>query len=158
MKKGIGNILVWLGIGSLLFSSCDNKVVYDEYHTLEGRNWEKAEEYFFVFRIDDNARPYDMTFEVRNNNLYPFQNLWVFLEEKLPSGEVARDTLECMLADDFGKWLGDGMSVHQSSFPLHTRYLFPDTGSYTISFRQGMRKESLPGIQQIGVRIEESAR
>ncbi|MDH6341279.1 gliding motility-associated lipoprotein GldH [Parabacteroides sp. PFB2-12] len=158
MKKGIGNILIWIGAGCLLLSSCDNRVIYDKYLTLEERNWDKEKEYFFLFQIDDNTIPYDLTFEVRNNNLYPFQNLWVFIEEQQPSGEVKRDTLECMLADDFGKWLGDGMSVHELSFPLRTHYQFPDTGTYSISFRQGMRKEILPGIQQLGLRIETSNR
>ncbi|MDL2282202.1 gliding motility lipoprotein GldH [Parabacteroides sp. OttesenSCG-928-G06] len=156
MKKGKWFILSLLFAGSLFFSACDDRVKYDGYQTLENRSWEKDKEYFFEFQVDDNTVPYDVTFEVRNNNLYPFQNLWIFWEETQPSGEVWRDTLECILADDYGKWLGKGMSVYQSGFALRTHYQFPDTGSYAISIRQGMRKSPLEGIQQIGIRVEES--
>lgn len=143
-------------ITCLLLSSCGGPVVFDRYQTIDGRHWEKDKEYYFTVEIDDITTPYNLTFEVRNNNLYPFQNLWIFWGEEQPSQTILKDTTECMLADDYGKWLGQGISLYQSSFPLRTEYRFPETGTYTFSFRQGMRNDELPGIQEIGLKVIKS--
>lgn len=155
MKSRSRNGLFVLLVIVLCFG-CSNQASYHQYQSLNGRYWEKDAEYFFTFHIPDAQTAYDLSLEIRNNNLYPFQNLWVFWQEELPSGTLRRDTIECMLADDYGKWLGQGVSLFQSSFPLRNHYFFPDTGSYTISFRQGMREEHLPGIQEIGLKVNPS--
>jgi gliding motility-associated lipoprotein GldH len=139
-----------------LFSCGKNQTVYNQYQTIAHSTWEKDKEYYFTFHIDDSTVPYNITLEIRNNNLYPYQNLWLFLNEESPIGSMARDTMECMLADDFGKWLGNGISLFQTSFPIKTNYHFTDTGSYTFSFRQGMRNDTLRGIQEMGLRIEKA--
>ena len=72
---------------------------------------EKDKEYYFTFEVKDISVPYDLTLEVRNNNLYPYQNLWLFCSEEQPIGPLRRDTIECMLADEFGKWHGHGISL-----------------------------------------------
>jgi gliding motility-associated lipoprotein GldH len=88
--------------------------------------------------------------------MYPYQNLWIFCNEEQPIGELKRDTMECVLADDFGKWHGKGISLFQSSFPVHSVYKFPYAGQYTFSFKQGMRDHELKGIQEIGLRVEKA--
>ncbi|MDR1623736.1 MAG: gliding motility lipoprotein GldH [Tannerellaceae bacterium] len=139
-----------------LFSCGRNQVVYNQYLAIDHSAWEKGKEYYFTFQIDDPAVPYNITLEIRNNNLYPYQNLWLLLQEESPVGPMARDTMECVLADDFGKWLGSGISLFQTSFPIKTNYLFTNTGRHTFSFRQGMRNDTLKGIQEIGLRIEKN--
>lgn len=141
---------------SSLFFSCTKEVLYDQYQPIENALWEKNKEYYFSFQVTDISMPYDVTLEIRNNNLYPFQNLWVFCSEEQPIGPLKRDTIECMLADDYGKWHGKGISLFQSSFPVRKKFTFPHTGQYTFSVRQGMRNDSLPGIQEIGIRVVQS--
>lgn len=142
----------------LLCISCGESSFYEQYLSIEDRHWEKEKEYYFTFEITDTSIAYDVTVEIRNNNLYPFQNLWLFALEEQPSGGFRRDTIECMLADDYGKWLGTGISLYQSSFPLHSQYHFKEEGTYTLGFRQGMRNDRLPGIQNIGLRISKVTR
>lgn len=140
----------------LLFVSCNGPIVYSRYQGIQGRSWDKEDEYFFTFDITETNIPYDISLEIRNNNLYPFQNLWVFWGQEQPSGTITKDTLECVLADDYGKWLGKGISLFETSFPLKSAYTFPESGSYTIALRHGMRKENLPGIESIGIRIQKT--
>ncbi|MDR1937777.1 MAG: gliding motility lipoprotein GldH [Tannerellaceae bacterium] len=137
-----------------LLLSCENRVIYNQYQGIDEFAWEKEKTYYFTFRIDDETAPYNISFEVRNNNLYPYQNLWVFYSEEQPVGPVRQDTLECMLANEFGKWHGKGISLYQSGFPVRTDYRFPLKGQYTFGFRQGMRDDTLKGIHEIGLRIE----
>lgn len=139
---------------SLFFFSCEQKAVYEQYQAIHNTTWEKNKEYYFTFQIEDISVPYNLTLEVRNNNLYPYQNLWIFCNEEQPIGPLKRDTLECILADEYGKWHGHGISLFQSSFPVRTHYKFQHTGQYTFSFRQGMRCDALKGIQEIGFRVE----
>lgn len=136
--------------------SCDTAAVYEQYISIEDAAWEKEKEILFTFEVEDSSVPYNLSVQVRNNNLYPYQNLWLFAAEEQPNGLLRRDTIECMLADDFGKWYGNGVSLFQSSFPVRTNYTFPSEGEYTFRIRQGMRKEVVPGIQEIGFRVEKA--
>jgi gliding motility-associated lipoprotein GldH len=145
-----------LFLGLLILFACTNRTLYNQYQVIDPVEWSKDREYFFTFHIDDITVPYNITFEVRNNNLYPYQNLWIFYTEEPPVGDIRRDTLECQLADEYGKWYGDGISLYQSGFPIRSHYYFPLKGQYTFSFRQGMRNDKLRGIQEIGLRIEQT--
>lgn len=147
--------ILFMGV-SLLSVSCSRSAIYDSYQIINNSRWEKDTEYYFVFEVTDITVPYDLTLEVRNNSFYPFQNLWLFSSEENAGGLVRRDTLEIMLADDFGKWYGKGISIFQLGVPFYQRYYFSEEGEYTIGFRQGMREDELPGIQGIGLRIEKS--
>ena len=135
--------------------SCTESACYEQYQTVDNP-WDKNKEYFFVVDIEDPAVSYNVSVSIRNNNLYPYQNLWLFYTTTQPGGLVLRDTIECMLADDYGKWLGSGISIYHLNIPLQTRYTFPQKGQYTFAIRQGMRDEKLKGIEQIGVRIEKN--
>ncbi|MDD2437873.1 MAG: gliding motility lipoprotein GldH [Massilibacteroides sp.] len=137
-------------------TSCHYDALYDQYQIIENTVWEKEKEYFFTFRVEDISIPYDLTLEVRNNNLYPYQNLWLFCAEERPVGGLVRDTIECVLADEFGKWYGKGISLFQLSIPLKKNHYFSHKGQYTFSFRQGMRIDYLKGIQELGFRVVRS--
>lgn len=141
---------------TFLCFSCDQQALYDQYQAIDNTAWEKDKEYYFSFQVDDISCPYNLTLEVRNNNMYPYQNLWLFCNEEQPIGPLKRDTIECVLADEFGKWYGHGISLFQSSFPIREKYTFEHPGMYTFSFRQGMRDSTLKGIQEIGFRVEKA--
>jgi gliding motility-associated lipoprotein GldH len=151
--------LLLLAACLLSLASCRDGIVYHQYKEINNVFWGKDEVYFFTFRVDDTTTPYDILFEVRNDNWYPYQNLWVFCSETPPHpAPMKQDTLECMLADEFGKWYGKGIALHQLSFPLRTGYTFPTEGEYTFSFRQAMRNDNLRGIREIGLCVRPSNR
>jgi gliding motility-associated lipoprotein GldH len=130
--------------------------VYNRYQSINRKEWEKEEEYFFTFDIIDATAAYDLSIDIRNTNFYPYRNLWLFVREEQPFGAFHRDTMECLLADEYGRWYGKGISLFESSFPLRTRHYFPRPGRYTLGVRHGMRTGKLTGIQDIGLRITTS--
>ena len=148
-------ILVFLA-ASCLFFSCGKDTVYNEYQSVRDKIWNKQDVYFFNFEIKDNSIAYFVALQIRNNDLYPYQNLWILNDEAQPSGATVKDTIEYMLADDFGKWTGNGITLFQSSIILRNNYHFPDTGKYTISIRHGMRDNDLKGIENVGLFIGKS--
>ena len=157
MRKRLSTNIVSVAIiASCFLFSCGRDTVYNEFQSINDKAWSKQDEYFFNFEIKDNSIKYDISIQLRNNDTYPYQNLWMFCNELQPSGISAKDTLEYMLADDFGKWTGNGITLFQSLIPLKSSYNFPDTGKYTISIRHGMRDDVLRGIENIGLIIEKS--
>ena len=67
------------------------------------------------------------------------------------------DTISADLADVYGKWYGKGMSLYNLSIPYETSVLFPDTGIYVYSIRQGMRENPLKGITDIGLKVSKKS-
>lgn len=151
--RGIGRCLIVVALA--LLAACTDTALYDHYQAVE-KPWSKDQVYYFTFDIADNTLPYDLTLEIRSNNLYPYQNLWLLCTEEPPVGPMTHDTIECMLANDYGEWRGSGISLYHLGIPLRTRRHFPHKGQYTIGIRQGMRDEQLNGIEAIGLRIEAS--
>jgi gliding motility-associated lipoprotein GldH len=73
----------------------------------------------------------------------------------MPGGKKITDTLECILADENGKWLGKGTGhIVDNRVPFKRNVIFPDTGKYTFEIEQAMRMEKLPEVYDIGLRIE----
>jgi gliding motility-associated lipoprotein GldH len=136
--------------------SCGNDIIYNKFLSIRGKAWDKQSEYYFEFEIKDRSIPYNILLQIRNNDIYAYQNLWLLCEELQPNGVSSKDTIECMLADDFGKWNGNGITLFQSRFRLRNHYIFPDTGKYTIGIRHGMRDENLKGIEDLGLFIEKA--
>lgn len=111
--------------GCALFFACDSSTLYNQYQVIDNTAWTKDKVYYFTFEIEDNTKAYDIFFDIRNNNKYPYQNLWLFCNEEPPIGKLKKDTTECILADEFGKWHGHGISLYESSYPIRLNYHFP---------------------------------
>ena len=140
MNKSRLRLLSALWIVRLLLLSCTNTAHYDSYQRIENP-WQKDKEYYFTYEIEDITIPYDISLEIRNNNFYPYQNLWLLCAEERPVGPMVR---------------GHGISIYHNTISVRNRYLFPHKGQYTLCIRQGMRDEQLKGIETIGLHIEKA--
>jgi gliding motility-associated lipoprotein GldH len=75
-----------------------------------------------------------------------------------PDGKTIGDTLEYFLADEKGKWHGKGFGdIKELSMPFKSNVYFPVRGRYTITVQHGMRVVDLPGVYDLGLRIEKVA-
>lgn len=93
---------------------------------------------------------------IRNNNEYPYSNIRFFVEMRRngkPFGK--RDTLNFTLAQPDGTWLGSGMGEVKTLEKVYKTAALP-AGQYQISVQQAMRADTLPGIEDIGVKITPS--
>ena len=140
----------------LTFLACDNTTLYNKFQPIDNKTWGKENAYYFVFDITDTTISYDICLQIRNNNSYPYQNLWVISTLQQSDKIVLTDTTECILADDFGKWTGSGITLFQNRIPIQEKYHFPISGTYVINFRHGMRDHVLEGINDIGVVVKKS--
>lgn len=146
----------WLLLPFLLLAGCGEAPVYDRYRPAERTSWPREKTFYFSFEITDHQVPYDLTLQLRNNHFYPYRNLWIADEMIPPAGLAVHDTTEYILADEQGKWKGNGFSLFTHLFPLKTGYYFPAPGRYTLGFSQLMTDDTLPGIYAVGLRVEKS--
>lgn len=139
---------------TILFSSCDSKMVFDESHPISEHNWKSTDPARFEFEVKDTLALHNFYINLRNGENYPYSNLFVFVEMEFPNGKKSTDTVECVLADPLGKWYGDGSgSIYDSRILYKQDKRFPLSGRYKLNIYQGMRKEELPGIYDVGFRL-----
>lgn len=142
----------------LALTGCDN-VLFQQSHEVPNKNWEAGHAFRFDVPVQDTMGSYDFYIDLRNSSNYPYANIYMFVSTTFPSGKTARDTVECILADKRGKWLGNGLGdILDNHILFKENIRFPNTGTYTFEFEQGMREESLPAILDVGISIEKHTR
>jgi gliding motility-associated lipoprotein GldH len=157
MITGIGERLSLIVFAFLLttFVACDNSVVIDEHVKLNDNRWELNNVVKLEANIVDTVNPHNIYINVRNAGSYGFSNLYVFLNTFTPDGRMARDTVELILADERGEWMGDGMGdIWDNKILFKKGFVFPQSGNYKFELEQAMRMNPLPGIMDVGICIE----
>ncbi|QDP85282.1 gliding motility lipoprotein GldH [Chryseobacterium sp. SNU WT5] len=152
MHKVLGSFLV-----IFLLIGCSENSEQIGLNSLNGV-WDKKAEQKFEFKVKDAQNPKNIIFVVRNNNNYPYSNLRVivnFLDKKTKKKET--DTLNYILANPNGAWIGKGFGdTKETLFQYKLNYKFPQNGEYSIGIIQAMRNDNLPGIEDIGIKIEKA--
>ena len=136
-------------IAGLSLSACSDTIVYSRFSSMKSGEWHKDSAVCFDYQIENTKVPYTMILYVRHTERYPYQNMWLFVDN---AGKT--DTIEFYLADDRGRWLGDQHhGFIEMPVLLEDAKQFADTGVYHLSVRQGMREEVLQGISDIGFEV-----
>lgn len=145
-----GSVLVFL---SCLYA-CNNRALIDETVSLPAKGWNYDSLLTFSFPITDTSGVYDVSLHVRNAKQYKYSNLWIFLETTAPNGARQKDTLELILADETGHWLGKGTrSINTMLIPYMRNIKFPYLGVYQMQVQHAMRDTTLNYIHDFGIRI-----
>lgn len=118
--------------------------------------WDKNIRQKFNLEISDPENPKNIIFVVRNNNDYPYSNIRFIVNLTHPkTRKTETDTLNYILAKPNGEWLGTGFGeTKETLFQYKLNYKFPEKGSYEISVSQAMRNNHLPGIEDLGIKVE----
>lgn len=141
----------------LLFaiSSCGDQPYFETYQDISEEGWHKDSVLHFTVDITDTNVAYDARLLLRANNNYPYSNLYIFREVESDRGRELRDTLQYVMADRFGKWLGEGvgdLKTYEWAFwPRPVQ--FKHAGTYKFTVQQAMRNDNLEGITQVGLSL-----
>ena len=150
---------------TFIFVSCDSNRVFDEYKSLPNQ-WNKDNLITFTFKAPDTINPYNLYINLRNNDDYKYNNLFLIASIKYPHGKVEIDTLEYKMAEANGEFLGSGFSDVKENKLWYKGYekpfVFSENGEYKVTLQQAMREsgkvrgvENLEGITDVGFRIEQ---
>ena len=147
-------IQVLIGI-IVMFISCDNSIVFEEYKSFENQKWNADSVVFFNISINDTTSKNKIKIKLRHTVDYEFQNLFIFIKTDVI------DTVELMLANKEGMWLGNGIGdVREFEFEYNNANLFSKKGNYPFQIEQAMRYGEYEKIQllndvlAVGISIE----
>ena len=148
--------IVTFALITTVLISCKQGVIYQEYRTVENATWHMDSIFHFQIEVADSLMLSKLFINIRNNTDYPYSNLYLFITTEFPNGHITRDTIECILADRDGRWLGSGSGrIKDNKIMLQQGLRFPLKGVYHMYIEQAMRMEELAGIEDIGFSIEE---
>jgi gliding motility-associated lipoprotein GldH len=135
-------------------SGCDSGTVYDYNKSFRDDVWKSEEIVRFDVALEDTVNIHKFYFNLRHSTSYRYANIFLFIHSTFPDGTEARDTVECILADPSGKWMGKGISnIRDNQILLRRGLRFPQKGTYVFEFEQAMRDPELYGVMDIGLRI-----
>ena len=158
MKRTINKLLSAV-LATVCLSACNHDTLYNQYREVDTKGWHQDSVLVFEADIQDTVSACDLMVQIRHTDRYPFQNFWMFIDSESPAGIVQKDTIECYLADNSGRWLGQR---YFSLYEMQVQYLcikhFPIKGVYRFSVSQAMREPLLPGIESIGLSIQKNGR
>ena len=132
-------------IGTIvMFISCNNNVVFENYKTFENQTWNADSSVIFSYSVSDTTCKNKVVIKVRHTTNYEFQNLFLFVKAE------KTDTLELLLANKEGKWLGKGIGdAREVEFAYRKDKRFPKKGDFTFEIEQAMRYGELEKIQYL---------
>lgn len=141
--------------------SCDKKRVFDKYKSV-GSSWHVDSIVTFELPKLDAKKAFNLYINVRNNDAYPFNNLFLIVSLEHPNRKVKVDTLEYQMTNPEGKLLGEGFSdIKESKLFYKAKSKFSQKGMYKIHIQQATRQTGkiegvteLLGITDVGFRIE----
>ena len=131
---------------SILLISCDEKRVFDEYKSV-GNAWHKDSIVTFILPELDSTKLYNLFVNLRANNAYKFNNLFLIVALEMPNGFTKVDTLEYQMSDPDGTLLGDGFSdIKESKLFYKENVRF--RSKYKVSIKQAVRENGkVPGVK-----------
>jgi gliding motility-associated lipoprotein GldH len=146
----------------LLFAACNGNLIFTEFQANSGGTWSQDDVKEFIFTQEDTISRFNLFINIRNDNQYPFSNLFVITDLNFPDGTVVRDTLEYEMALPSGEWLGKGYgSLKENKLWYKENIVFPLKGVYTLKVAHAMRQNGtvegvtdLEGIPDVGFQIE----
>ena len=136
-------------------TACKQTELYERLEPIPGGEWKSSYQPTFTFNITDTLSAYNVFVTVRHTNTYDYNNLWLESSLQLPADTLLTQKLDLKLAKSDG-WEGTGMDdIYEVRLPVTERpQRFPSTGPVTFTLKQIMRQDPLPGILQVGIRIE----
>ena len=155
------NYLCKIGATSFLFLillSCDSNKVYEEYLEIDKGVWKRENIIRFEFEAEDTITAHNTYINIRNTGDYAYSNVYLFVTMEGPNGNLLKDTVNCILADNRGKWKGKGIGdLVDFQMPFYGEFKFAQKGKYIITYEQAMRVEKgLKGITDVGLRVEKA--
>lgn len=156
IKSSILFILIFFSL-----ISCDKKRVFDEYKSV-GESWHKDSIVSFDLPQLDPKKTYNLYVNVRDNDDYPFNNLFLIVSLEQPNKQIKVDTLEYQMTNPDGTLLGDGFTdIKENKLFYKDKVNFTQKGLYKVHIKHALRQTgkiegvtSLNGISDVGFRIE----
>lgn len=145
-------LFILLAFVLLSLAACGSDEAYCDFAELPRSGWAYGDTIAFTpTAMPDTLSRGRLVVVVRHTNAYPYSNLWLEVAHTAADGiHTRRDTINCQLADPYGRWRGKGFG---------TSYQATDTLPLPVVLRQGqpiairhiMRVDTLTEIEHLGI-------
>lgn len=140
----------------LMLGAClPRETVYHHYLSLPADGWCTKDTLRFEALVPDSQVYCRLKIEVRNRNDYPYRNLPLsvscFTADSL---QLPPDTVNVLLADDEGGWLGTGLGNYYQQLQSVGSVHISRPGIYTFQVACLLPDSIVKGINDIGIRLE----
>jgi gliding motility-associated lipoprotein GldH len=137
--------------------SCTYQDIYEKNLPVKSGDWRSNDVLKFPYESHDTTTVCNVFINLRHTGLYPYNNIFMFVTTQAPNGNTHQDTIEFLLAQPSGKWLGSGIGdIYDLRLAYKRNIKFGQIGEYTFQVRQAMRDEVLKHITDVGIRIEKA--
>lgn len=155
MIKGSGIAMAMITV--MILTSCSKRPAFDSAIYPEGSVWSYDDDLSLDFNISDTTEIYDLTLTVEHSTDYPWENLYIRIQNIFPGGDTMTRPLSLELADKRGQWQGEcSGSECEARIDLQRSVYFPKKGNYHIAIDQFMRQDSIPGINALKLALYRS--
>lgn len=140
----------------LILGSCGQRRVETfSFRATPVDGWETTDSLVFPIDSIHQSGRYRLSIGVRTSAAYPypFQTLALNITTRLQGRKVERDTALCHLTNKDGDVNGQGVSLYQYEFPVCELHLEKGQKG-TITVQHLMRRNLLPGVANVGIRLE----
>ena len=144
----------------LLLLSCINEgVIFLEYSNLNG-SWDKENEINFSFDTEENFA--DLSLLIRNDNTYPFSNIYLIASIK-NNNEIIIDTIDYLFENNTTNWYSlKSSSINNSKISLKENFKIL-AGTLDFKVKHSVRyldsimpQKKLDGILDVGLLVEKT--
>lgn len=120
--------------------------------------WSKKDTLRYNVPITDSLRILDITAEVRNEDNYPYRELYLIVSHNLEdSTKWESDTLKFTLTNASGRWNGKGWNLYESKPIALKQAANRHPGHFMFKVIHAMKDNQLKGISDVGIHIRDDA-
>lgn len=138
-----------------LLSSCNTAdTAYHHYEQISDEGWQNCDT--LTFTVDTIRRYGDYTSYIclRTHPDFPYRFLSLIVEQtNMPKGTKKKRSVRVEIVNKDGAQEGTGITLHTYEVPLFKQWLGPGD-SVRIAVKHNMTREQMPGIMNVGVKLE----
>lgn len=151
----ICRIATCIMVAMCFITACESNTVYYRYERASLDGWEKNDTIVFDIPPVKDAGTYKATVGIRVGSTYPFEQFCLVVENVvLPDNTHTMDTLRCRIQSGDGKRFGDGVGLRYHGMECHSLIDLHEGDSLHIAVRHNMKRHIVPGISDVGIRLE----
>lgn len=145
-----------LTAASLLLTNCRQNYFFEKTIDIPGQSWTYGNPLKFEFEVTDTTKTYAILLDVTHAGDFGFQNCYVQITTRFPSGEEKKQPVSLELAAQTGIWNGKcSGNFCTVEIPLQGKARFKSAGTHSITVEQFMRVNPLSDIKSISLKIKQ---
>jgi len=139
----------------VIMASCKQIDVFEKNTAIPKSNWQRNYSATGTFQVTDTSTAYNIYIVIRHTDAYKYNNIWLQVGLQSPGDSIKFQNINLTLASDAGGWEGSGMNDIWEVRKLVSRRPM-EKGEYRFVINHIMRDEPLPGIMNVGMRINKA--